>query len=120
MPRAHAHCAYDLSGIYFKVMATLTTTPSVPMYPRKAFQVDVLLLTRRPLSPTHRTYDTGLVESDKMSEWGWRSADSVMYRKKVRRVNEALSLLRRNVHWQCTVSCDTPAFHQSRADLDTT
>ena len=59
--------------------------------PRKSFQVDVLLLTRRSLSPTYRMYDTGLVESDKMSQWGWCSADSVMYRKKVRHVNDPSS-----------------------------
>jgi len=79
-------------------MAVISSGHTYALMTTRRFKFDVLLLTRRSLSPTHRMYDTvALWSSIKMSQWGWRSTDSV-----VRRVNEVLlSSLRRNVHWQC-------------------
>jgi hypothetical protein len=57
MPRAHA---------------LLAQAGYIRQHHLYAFQVDVLLLTRRSLFPTHWMYDTGhgLVELEKMSQWG--------------------------------------------------
>ena len=68
-PNCAEHMRNDLSGDIFD--------DTISCIPGKTFQVDVLLLTRRSLSPSlmHRVYETGLVEVDKMSQRGWRSAD---------------------------------------------